>query len=286
MTGTPVPLADARFFAHEAMKTTFTLRFNGLEDAAAKGLARECFELIDRLESRLSRFFEGGEVWRINHLEAGETLYVSDECHRCLLAALEAWGATGGLFDVTQGGRIEHAKSGAAGGEPPPRGRLVIHPDVPAVTCEEPGRVIDLGGIGKGFALDEAAALLTDWEAGDVLLAAGASSMRAIGRGAWPVDLTGDGGALRLELCGESLSASGTGIQGNHIIHPGGSDFMPASTSARIWVIAPAAALAEVWSTAMMLVSPDEMPAWLAEARGVSRLFAESGGVIVEIFRG
>jgi thiamine biosynthesis lipoprotein len=285
MTGTPVPLADARFFAHEAMKTTFTLRFQGLDDASAKGMARECFELIDRIESRLSRFVEGSEIWQINHLSAGETLYLSDACHRCLIAALEAWSATGGLFDVTLGSRIEHAKSGAEGDAPAIIGKLVVHPDVPAVTCEEPGRVIDLGGIGKGFALDETAALLTEWEVPGALLCAGASSMRAIGGEEWPVDLTGDHGSVRIGLCKASLSASGTGIQGQHIIHPGGGDFMPERTSARVWVTAETAALAEVWSTAMMLVSPDEMRSWLGEAPEIRRMFAEGPEGIVEIMR-
>ena len=285
MTGTPVPLGDARFFAHEAMKTTFTLRFLGLDEASAKSMARECFELIDRLESRLSRFIEGSEIWRVNHLQAGETLYLSDECHRCLIAALDAWSATGGLFDVTLGRRIEHAKTGEPGEAPAIAGRLIVHPDVPAVTCEEPGRVIDLGGIGKGFALDEAAALLADWDAGCVLLAAGASSMRAIGGEVWPVDLAGGSASLRIGLCNESLSASGSVIQGNHIIHPGGGEFMPENPCARVWVLAENAALAEVWSTAMMLVSSGEMPGWLAEVPAMHRLFAEGPQGIAEIMR-
>ena len=63
---------------------------------------------------------------------------------------------------------------------------------MPAITCEEPGREIDLGGIGKGFALDQLKQLLTEWDADDALLAAGASSLLAFGPSAWPVDLTGE----------------------------------------------------------------------------------------------
>jgi FAD:protein FMN transferase len=112
MIQTPVALGDSRFFSHEAMKTTFTLRFVGVDEEDAKGVARECFERVDRLEDSLSRYREGGEIWRINHLKKGETLYLSDACHRCLLKAWEAHQATGGLFDITIGSKIQHGKEG------------------------------------------------------------------------------------------------------------------------------------------------------------------------------
>jgi thiamine biosynthesis lipoprotein len=275
MTRTPVALGDARFFAHEAMKTTFTLRFADMGEEDAKGVTRECFELVDRLENALSRYCEGSEVWRINHLRAGETLYLSDACHRCLLKALEGWQATGGLFDITQGRRIEHRKSALDGPVPEICGSLIVHPDVPAITCVEEGRELDLGGIGKGFALDEMAALLADWEIGNVLLAAGGSSLLAAGDAVWPVELAGDGGVMKMELSNEALSASGTGIQGAHIVHPGAPGGAPNYGCKRVWVVAPSAAAAEVWSTAVMLVPAGDLEGWLAEGGDYRRVLVE-----------
>ena len=284
MMTTPVALGDARFFAHEAMKTTFTLRFAGMDEEGARGVARECFELVDRLEEALSRYREGGEVWRINRMRAGETLYLSDACHRCLLRALEGWQETGGLFDVTQGSRIEHRKSAEAGPVPELRGSLTVHPDVPAITCVEEGRELDLGGIGKGFALDEMAALLKDWEIGNVLLAAGGSSLLAHGDAGWPVEMTGDGGREQVILSNEALSASGTGIQGAHIIHPGMPEMVHESGYRRIWVTAASAAAAEVWSTALMLVPPWELGAWLAEGGDFRRVVVDGADGLRTVF--
>lgn len=275
MTRTPVALGDARFFAHEAMKTTFTLRFADVSEEDAKGVTRECFELVDRLENALSRYREGSEVWQINHMRAGQTLYLSDACHRCLLKALDGWQATGGLFDITQGRRIEHRKALDEGPLPEICGSLSVHPDVPAITCVEEGRELDLGGIGKGFALDEVANLLTEWEMGNVLLAAGGSSLLAMGEAEWPVELTGDGGAMKLSLCNEALSASGTGIQGAHIVHPGGEGGVPDYGYKRVWVAAPSAAAAEVWSTAVMLVPPGDLEKWLAEGGDFRRVVVD-----------
>lgn len=265
MMGTPVVLGDARFFARQAMKTTFTLRFADMKEEEARGVARECFDMVERLENSLSRYREGSEVWQINRLKAGETFYLSDSCHRCLLKAMEGWQATGGLFDITQGRRIEHRKSAVPGPMPGLRGSLMVHPDVPAITCVEEGRELDLGGIGKGFALDEVGAMLRDWEVGSVLLAAGASSLLSVGPAAWPVELTGDGGMMGIQLSEEALSASGTGIQGAHIVHPGIDGAEPSYGYKRVWVLAPGAASAEVWSTAVMLVPREDLADWLSE---------------------
>jgi thiamine biosynthesis lipoprotein len=284
MIGTPVALGDARFFAHEAMKTTFTLRFAGRSEEDSKGVSRECFELVDRLENSLSRYREGSEVWQINHMRAGETLYLSDACHRCLLKALAGWQATGGLFDITQGKRIEHRKAAMEGPVPEVCGSLIVHPDVPAITCEREGRELDLGGIGKGFALDEVAALLTDWEVGNVLLAAGGSSLLALGEAAWPTELAGDGGTMQILLCNAALSASGTGIQGAHIIHPGVVDGASSYGYKRVWVKAPTAAAAEVWSTALMLVPPEYVESWLAEEGDFLQVVVDGASGVQTVF--
>lgn len=281
----PGPLSDSLHFNHEAMNTTFTLRLRGVDAETAQSVARESFELVDRLESRLSRFMEGGDVFRINRMASGETLYLSEDCHQCLLMALDAHARTGGLFDITLGKRIEHRKSGGEGPPPAITGSLIIHPDVPAVTCVEPGRELDLGGIGKGFALDRIKQLLADWEVDDALLAAGASSLLAFGPSSWPVDLAGGCESRRIELSNQALSVSGTGMQGIHIIHPAGPDAAPATAYPRIWVLAFTAALAEIWSTALMLVEPEEIPGIIAGEPEIAAVYADLNGEVVAFGR-
>ena len=273
-------LPPAHLFTHEAMNTTFSLRICEPGQAIAAGMARECFEQIDFLESRLSRFIEGSDVSRINALHAGETLYLSESTHQCLLAALDACARTGGLFDITLGRRIAHQKSGDSGAIPALAGRLTIHPDVAAVTCESPGREIDLGGIGKGFALDQLRALLIEWGAEGALLSAGASSHLAFGPDTWPVDLTSESQSLRLSLANQSLSASGTGIQGSHIVHPAGEDAMPLQPCTRIWVVSSTAVLAEIWSTALMLIEPDEIADLIAGEQDIGGVYLDRNGGI------
>jgi thiamine biosynthesis lipoprotein len=279
----PGPISDALLFTHEAMNTTFSLRLRGVEQSAAQDMAKACFDQIDLLESKLSRYVDDSEVSQINRMTAGQTLYLSESTHQCLLLGLDAYARTGGLFDITLGRDIEHWKTGGEGPLPPPAGRLVIHPDIAAITCEEAGRQVDLGGIGKGFALDQLKQLLADWDAEDFLLAAGASSLLASGPSVWPVELAGDRESAGISLANQSLSASGTGIQGSHIVHPGGLNAMPSSACSRIWVTAATATLAEVWSTALMLVDVGEIADFAASDDEITSVHIDCAGRIQTI---
>ncbi len=273
----PLSLPDSEVFTHEAMHTTFCLRLIGDDSQWVAAAARECLEMVDDLEGKLSRFIDGSDVFRINRLQAGETLYLSDACHQCLLLAMQAHTLTGGLFDITAGSRIAHRKAGGSGPLPDLTGRLLIYPDVAAITCECPGREIDLGGIAKGFALDQMVARLADWGVTGGLLAAGASSLLAVGPHAWPVRLGGELEARHIALTNESLSASGTEVQGSHIVHPVGEGCEANYLSQRVWALAKSAALAEVWSTALMLMSREDAAA-IAEQSTLLHAYAEFDG--------
>ena len=76
----PNPFDQALRLTHEAMNTTFALWFRGLDEASARGIARECFHHIDLLESRLSRFRDGIIYYSLTP-EPGS--YNHDQCRRC-----------------------------------------------------------------------------------------------------------------------------------------------------------------------------------------------------------
>lgn len=270
-------------FTHDAMNTTFSVHFYGAETQAMRDMALDCFHRVDFLEARLSRFADASDISRINHLREGETLYISEETHRCLLAAMDAYTRTAGLFDITLGKRIEHRKAGGVGDGPSLVGSLTIHPDVPAVTCHEAGRQLDLGGIGKGFALDDLRRVLLDWDAESGLVAAGASSLLAFGPTAWPVELASEGGNVSISLVNQSISASGIATQGNHILHPGGHGAMPSKMCRRLWVTAPTATLAEIWSTALFLLEPEDIPGFVGGEETITYVHIERDGQIQRI---
>ncbi len=243
----------------EAMYTTFTLRLDCPDMSRAEEAASACINQMEGLESDLSRFRHDSDVSRINNLGAGEQLLVSENTYACLRQAFALQAITGGLFDVTLGACTRpdgHRPDIAAA---PGAGQLELAPDRPLVTCIAPGRQIDLGGIGKGFALDQLAKTLESYRIDSALLCAGASTMLARGRHSWPIALTGNGTTKTIELQGRALSASGIGIQGAHVVHPDHPDKQPHYRFERVWLITEGAATADACSTACLLMNDDEI---------------------------
>jgi thiamine biosynthesis lipoprotein len=279
----PVGLCGAAAFEHPAMNTTFAIRFPESEPPEALGpAAGACFCEVDRLEGLLSRFREGSDISRINALAAGESLLVADETAALLRRAMELHAATGGAFDITIGRQTRHWRECRETPPPPSAGRLALDPERPRVTCIEPGRELDLGGIGKGFALDRMAEILADHGIGSALLQAGASTMLAFGAQPWRVALSGDAGRVEIGLAQAALSASGTGIQGGHILAPGGA-VSPVSNRRRVWVIARDGASSDGLSTACFLLA-EEAIMRLLRGGMVERVWVEpEGGPIGEV---
>lgn len=261
-------------FDHPAMNTQFSLRIVHPDRSRALLVAGACFRQLDRLEGCLSRYREESDIARINVMEGGESLFIEEETHACLKLALEAGAATGGLFDVTLGARVEHQKQNAEGAPPVLRGQIELAPDRPVVVCLEAGRQIDLGGIGKGFALDRMAEVLKEHEIHLALLSCGASTLLAVGPQSWPVVLQGDGCERKLPLCNEALSASGTEFQGSHVLRPETLEHPYAFR--RVWVFARSAALADAFSTACLVMRPEEIRQFRASASALTGLFTES----------
>lgn len=270
-------MSETHTFEHKAMKTIFKLRLQNPDKKLAQSAAHCAIELIDEIENKLSRYIGGSDVWQINHMEADQTLFLSELCYDCLRLSLEAYVETQGLFDVTLGRQIEHRKRNEDGEAPELTGQLVVVPDRPAIHCNEPGREIDLGGIGKGFALDRVKALLQEWEIPSGIISAGASTHLAFGAQEWTMGLTAKNETRDITIREQALSASGTGIQDEHIIDPSGStegSFYP-----RTWVVHNSAAWADVWSTTAMLIPRDALPEYAGKLTHLFIENAEDGSV-------
>lgn len=269
-------MSDFHQFEHRAMQSTFCLRIVAEDAKLAHDVAHAAIALLDEIENTLSRYIEGSDVFRINHMETGQKLFISETCYDCLRLAAEAHEQTGGLFDITLGTLIEHQKNELVGSAPELTGKLSLAPDRPAITCEAAGREIDLGGIGKGYALDQLKALLEDWGIESALLSAGASTQLAFGPKTWPIELSGDQSQQTVELNNQALSASGIGIQGSHIVSPLETT-APNYTFKRAWILQPSAAMADAWSTALMLVDAEQLRA--LEAPEEALYFETSTGI-------
>ena len=260
-------------FAHFAMATEFELFVADASIDDASGLAVEVFREIDRLERELSRFLEGSDIFRINRTKAGNRIHVGPEAFECLKQALQATKLTQGAFDITFG------SEGQNGSFQNRRDLLSLDEADFSVEVCAPGVRVDLGGIGKGFALDWIGDMLEDWEMTHCLVQSGGSSILAVdppeGHAGWPVGV-GEGPARRVHLLRrQALCASGTEVKGEHIVDPrqGGQG----RQCLRTWVIADRAGWADALSTAFMLMRPEEIKTLCAGSDGVAAAISLAG---------
>ncbi|MCC6353218.1 MAG: FAD:protein FMN transferase [Verrucomicrobiae bacterium] len=233
----------------EAMATEFDITIAGWPAREARQAAEAALAELAPLEQELSRYVENSDVSRINRLPAGGSTVVTPETFECLRIALEMRRRTGGAFDVT------YASKGGGRGED----RLRLDESRVAVEVLADGIHVDLGGIGKGFALDHMAGILKDWGVESALLRASASTILAMdappGEAGWPMGFGPTGHRVEFPLVRRALGASGTAVKGEHVIDP--STGKAAGGRFRAWSLAPTGAEADALSTSFMILAPD-----------------------------
>ncbi len=266
-------------FAHDAMACSFGLWIRTDDGKYAEQAARAAFDEIDELERHLSRFIPHSDVGRINRLEPGRATRVTPATRVCLERASALYVATEGAFDVGFRGKIDDQGEKPAAGGPP----LVFDPEAHAVGVQRAGVELDLGGIGKGYALDRVAALLREWSLADALVHSGASTVVAIGQATadecWqvalrdPVEPERERGVV--ELADFALSGSGQVLHGGHIRAPRTGAVVEHFAAA--WAIAPDALTADALSTAFMVLDVAGVERVCGRLRSVSAILLPAG---------
>lgn len=284
------------------MNTVFDVITPGDAGSDASGAAGEVFREVDRLELMLSRFDASSDVGQITLLKPGASVHVHPEVFECLLLAAWACRETKGAFDVTVGPIMDVVRQAREMSVMPAeedvefaiRGigmqNLALNAVDFTVTLKGAERVgIDLGAIGKGFALDRAADILEGWGIKNYLLNAGTSTVLAGGNGddfgGWQVGVGGawgkKAGIETVRLLDEALSGSGTEIQGEHILDP--RTGRPAKEHLAAWAQCPSAAASDALSTAFMVMTTVEVSDFCASHDGVRAVVVEADGRVLVV---
>ncbi|MDR2844514.1 MAG: FAD:protein FMN transferase [Puniceicoccales bacterium] len=265
-------------YGHEAMNTDFTIFIADAEPDYAASAAAAAFDVLDRIEGFLSRFVASSDVSKVNALAAGDSYQLGAEAWACLLVAAQMAAETGRAFDPSAGALIdfwqkfadrlpvafdyEQSPEWQAAWAAHSTGEFALEPESRVLSCVTRGGVLDLGAIGKGFALDEMARVIEeDWELSHVLLSAGGSTVLALdapdGKAGWKI---GFGGETRLPiavLTRRALSSSGTQSQPTHLVDPRTGALVTRSDLVR--AVAPSGAMADALSTAFFVMSREEV---------------------------
>ncbi len=274
-----------------AMACQFEFFFNAGQYVDANEMGLLALDLVDRLEDQLTVFREHSEVSRLNRHAADEPVKIEPGLYRLLKLAVEIHEQTGGAFDVTAGplsrawgftnraGSIPSEAKLAAARRSVGSQFLDLDDDRCTVHFTKAGAEINLGSIGKGYALDRCAELLSAAGIHDFLLHGGTSSVLARGTHAavapehgW---LVGVPDPLRprrrlgqLRVVDRALATSGAGVQFfvdeerryGHILDP--RTGQPAEGVVSATVLAPSAAEANALATAMYVMGPQAAQAY------------------------
>lgn len=284
----PAPLASDGYLlqlARRAMACKFEFFFNAGQYPQATETAIAAFDRVDRLEDQLSVFLEHSEVSRLNRDAALEPLAVDAGLFALLQLAVEIFHETGGAYDVTAGplssawgftrraGTMPSAAALDAARSRVGSQFLKLDCGTASVQFLKEGLELNLGSIGKGYALDRCAELLAAEGIGDFLLHGGNSSVLARGvhaalapDGGWSVGvrdpLRPDRRLGQLRLHDRALATSGSGTQFfvhegrryGHLLDP--RTGWPAEGVLSASVLAPTAARADALSTAFYVLGP------------------------------
>ena len=254
------------------MNTQFAIRFSPIQANPGDLLviAQACFEEIDRLENLLSRYREDSEITQINQLETGQSLFLNDDTYQILKICFDLQQGSEGFFDITLGNYILQNKLGSESLFSTPEPSFSIDPDRPMLFCLKAGHSLDLGAIGKGYALDRCREILLSLGVESALLSAGNSTYLTLGQESWEIVLQGSVDQQKILIKEEALSASGTAIQGSHIINPQKPNQRNYFTE-NLWVKAKTATYADASSTFCM-VAPQEI---IASLKAQQKYFTE-----------
>jgi thiamine biosynthesis lipoprotein len=242
---------EAYRFSHKSMATIFEVFVIHDDPLYGEQAAQAAFHELDRLEQELSRFIANSDINRINNLRRNQSVRVGLDAFECLKQCAELTRRTHGAFDVSFG-----QNSGLNG--------LELDETDFTVTLSADSVRLDLGGFGKGYAIDQMAKLFIEWDIKSVLIHGGQSSVLALdeplGEKGWPVTLSDpiqtDTILSQIHLNYRALSGSGL-QKGHHIFDP--RTGKPVEGRLAAWASTPEGAVSDALSTAFMVMSLEEI---------------------------
>ncbi len=287
-----------------AMGTVVDVTVVCLDEKEAKGHFAAAFGEMARLDELLGSHDQRGEVRAVNDGAYPDGVRVSAEVFDLVRRARDIGSTTGGAFDVTVGPlmRIWPFERGG----PPPKPALILETlgavgwdklalDEPGsrIVFRRRGMSLDLGGIGKGYAVDRAAGILAARGVGAGIVNAG-GDIRVWGAKPggepWRVGIQHPREPDKLlgvlTVTGRAVVTSGDyeknftweGRVYAHILDPASG--RPAEGMRSATVVADRAETADAWATALVVLGPVKGWALLDRHPGLQAVTVDAAGEV------
>lgn len=277
----PKPLRRFNFERME-MGVDFKIALYACDSRVANHAAEAAFVRISELNSKLSDYDAESEVRRLCEKPVGRWLPVSEDLHRVLLHATRLSADTDGAFDVTVGHYTKlwrRARRRKMLPDPAElkslsahtgHGLLCVDSTCPRVRLEKAGMRIDLGGIAKGYAVDEALTVLKRAGCERALVDGSGDigvGLPPPGKTGWRIEvaaLRDSAGArpVSIEIARCAVATSGDAFQAveiagrkySHIIDP--KTGIPLTKPSSVTVVAPSGIEADSLASAISVLGP------------------------------
>jgi FAD:protein FMN transferase len=174
-----------------AMNTRFHAIFPEMDDENADRIFSMVKQEVNRVENKLSRFIPDSDVSRVNKRAAVEPVKVDAELFEVFSACRFCWELTGGAFDLTLRPLMEHWEKNPGGTESGQDllqlkdsvGMNLVELDAEhqTVRFHHENVEADLGGFGKGYALEKVKNILGEASVQHAFVSFGESSILALG---------------------------------------------------------------------------------------------------------
>jgi FAD:protein FMN transferase len=292
----PSPIHKQKYI----MGTVFEIVAYETPDHKAAPAIDRAFDEIVRLDAVMSNYKRDSELSQLNRTAHFHPQTVSQDLYRVIQQALPYSKRSGGKFDISVGPLVDLWKAQLRGertvsSEDERKARACIGYEkirlLPASRVEfrSPCLRIDLGSIGKGYAVDRAAEILRAHGIDRALISAGGSTIYAISappnQPGWLVHLRDPSGQVSPEalLKDNSVSTSeqtSSSMLGNkpagHIIDP--QQGTPLKTSLAVSVIANTATASDALSTTLLLLGPKRGKPLLQKIAGTAAVWVSPDG--------
>ena len=277
--------------AREAMATRFEIVLHGANPISLRAAGEEALEEIEWVEAQLSIYRTDSQINHANLRAAFQPVKLEPTIFELLKHCEHLSSVTQGAFDITLGPLVRcWGFMGGSGQLPAPEaiaaaqalvGMHHVHLDEQAYTVQfdREGVLLDLGSIGKGYALERAKEILVENGIQSALIHGGTSTVATIGippdQDAWKIAITQPTGETEetttmgiAELTGNALSVSAvwgksfkTGDREyGHVL--AARTGQPTAGAVQAAVTLPSATDADALSTALLVAGNHGIP-WL-----------------------
>ena len=283
-----------------AMGTVFEIAAYGPSPKHVSQAIDQAFKEVVRLDHIMSGYIPESDLSRINRTAHFRPEPIPHDLYQVIKQSLLYSRMSGGKFDITVGPLARAWKAEIQDGKPPSpaeeeslrrcvgwRNVTLIPPD--KIELRSPCMAIDLGAIGKGYAVDRAAEVLRSYAIRRALISAGGSTIYGMGappgKQAWVVQLRDPTRKLNPEvrLNGNSVSTSEQtrdpephGAPFGHIIDP--ATGVPVRTAYSVSAVAPTATASDALSTTLLLMGPVNGKSLVSKLSQVAVLWISSQG--------